>query len=136
MSDIPWATAWYGQTQSIWLTPSPQTFLDINDLQKPIQALHLTRVTLDEPLLIPFTRASMGEQNWSQVLLATQELMLQNPQAKAFIEGKGPLRLNLPVRTADGVATTLPLHYMQMVKGTGLTEQILLTAREHSPKGE
>jgi hypothetical protein len=76
----------------------------------------------------------MGDQNWSQLLLGTQELMLRNPQVKAYIDGKGPLELKLPVRTADGVETTVPLHYLQMVKIAGLTEQILLTARKDSPK--
>ena len=48
MSDIPWAVAWYGQRQCVWLTlkctpdaKDPSTredFFAINDYQKPINA--------------------------------------------------------------------------------------------------
>jgi len=37
------------------------------------------------------------------------------------------------VRQASGTPATFPLHYWQL-GGLGLTEQFLLTAREHWPK--
>ena len=43
MSDVPWAVAWYGQRQCVWLTLNAQDdFFAINDNLKPVQALYLT----------------------------------------------------------------------------------------------
>jgi len=51
MTDMPWATAWYGDRSSIWLTLNPaQDFQAINDYQAPIHALYLTQITLDRRL--------------------------------------------------------------------------------------
>lgn len=58
MSDIPWAVAWYGDRQSIWLTLNAnadpknpvewqESFFAINDALKPIHALYLTPRFLD-----------------------------------------------------------------------------------------
>ena len=48
MSDVPWAVAWYGQRQSVWLTLNYQDdFFAINDYLKPVQALYLTPETMD-----------------------------------------------------------------------------------------
>jgi hypothetical protein len=48
MSDIPWATAWYGQRQCVWLTANGlQEFYTINDFQKPIQEIYFSAVTLN-----------------------------------------------------------------------------------------
>lgn len=58
MTDIPWATAWYGDRKSVWLTlnatADPQkpvewqeSFFAINDLLKPVNALYLTPRSLD-----------------------------------------------------------------------------------------
>jgi hypothetical protein len=57
MSDVPWAAAWYGNRQCVWLTlnalPDPSTpnsrenFFAINDFEKPINGLYLTQKTLD-----------------------------------------------------------------------------------------
>lgn len=47
MSDVPWAVAWYGQRQSVWLTMDYQDdFFAINDYLKPVQALYLTPETM------------------------------------------------------------------------------------------
>lgn len=54
MSDMPWAVAWYGREQSVWITLSvsdPRTgddFFSINDLKKPVKGLYLTHLTLDQ----------------------------------------------------------------------------------------
>jgi hypothetical protein len=54
MSDMPWAVAWYGRNQSVWVTlrvQDPQTgedFYSINDLKKPVKGLYLTHLTLDQ----------------------------------------------------------------------------------------
>jgi hypothetical protein len=57
MSDVPWAVAWYGNRQCVWLTlnaaPDPnesnsqENFFAIYDYQKPIRALYLTQKTTD-----------------------------------------------------------------------------------------
>lgn len=48
MSDVPWAMAWYGQRQCVWLTLNAQDdFFAINDYLKPVQALYLTPVTMN-----------------------------------------------------------------------------------------
>jgi hypothetical protein len=51
MSDVPWAVAWYGQRQCVWLTLNAKDdFFAINDYLKPVQALYLTPVTMDSKL--------------------------------------------------------------------------------------
>ena len=77
MSDIPWAVAWYGQRQCVWLTlkctpdaKDPNThedFFAINDYQKPINALYLTPQTMDARFLTQWIRA--GEQSWGSFIL-------------------------------------------------------------------
>ena len=77
MSDVPWAMAWYGQRQSVWLTlkatadaSDPTThedFLAINDFQKPIGALYLTPRTLDARFFSEWIAA--GETSWGSFIL-------------------------------------------------------------------
>jgi hypothetical protein len=48
MSDVPWAVAWYGDRQCVWLTLDAQTeFFAVNDYVKPVQALYLTPQVMD-----------------------------------------------------------------------------------------
>ena len=52
MSDVPWAVAWYGQRQCVWLTLNAQDdFNAINDWMKPVLALYLTPETMDSRLV-------------------------------------------------------------------------------------
>ena len=77
MSDVPWAVAWYGQRQCVWLTlkatpdaSDPNThedFLSINDYQKPIAALYLTPRTLDARFFSEWI--SGGELSWGSFVL-------------------------------------------------------------------
>ena len=77
MSDIPWAFAWYGQRQCVWLTlkctpdakdpSSHENFFAINDYQKPINVLYLTPETMDARFLSQWVRA--GEQSWGSFIL-------------------------------------------------------------------
>ena len=77
MSDIPWAVAWYGQRQCVWLTRRcmPETkdqathedFFAINDYQKPINVLYLTPQTMDSRFLSQWFRA--GERSWGAFIL-------------------------------------------------------------------
>ena len=62
MSDVPWAVAWYGQHQCVWLTLDVQDdFYAINDM-KPVQALYLTPRTMDGKFASDWMRA--GEHSW------------------------------------------------------------------------
>lgn len=48
MSDAPWAVAWYGQRQCIWLSKTwDEDFYAVNDFLKPVRALYLTQITMD-----------------------------------------------------------------------------------------
>lgn len=51
MSDMPWAVAWYGNRQCVWLTDDRDSFFELNDYIKPVSALYLTRLTMDSHLL-------------------------------------------------------------------------------------
>jgi hypothetical protein len=77
MSDIPWAVAWYGQRQCVWLTlkctpdakdpKGHENFFCINDYVKPIRALYLTPQTMDARFLTQWIRA--GELSWGSFIL-------------------------------------------------------------------
>ena len=77
MSDVPWAVAWYGQRQSVWLTLKctadsrdrsvHEDFFAINDYQKPINVLYLTPRTMDARFLSQWIKA--GEQSWASFVL-------------------------------------------------------------------
>ena len=87
MSDVPWAAAWYGQRQSIWLTQTLQPeFFNINDYQKQISILYLTRVTTDRRFASQWIIGT--EQTWGTFIL---DCILRN-QVPAFF----PLRKTQP----------------------------------------
>jgi hypothetical protein len=74
MSDVPWAVAWYGQRQCIWLTLDAQdSFFAVNDYIKPVQALYLTPETMDGKFLSDWVRAH--EYSWGSFIIAS---VLQN----------------------------------------------------------
>lgn len=70
MSDVPWAVAWYGNRQSVWLTRDTRAdFFAINDTQKPIRGLYLTPQTMDSRFLSQWVKA--GERSWGNFILDT-----------------------------------------------------------------
>ena len=110
MSDIPWAVAWYGQSQSVWLTLDCQaSFLTINDYEKPIQALYVSRMTLDGRFLPQMLRE--GDRAWGPFIL---NCLFRRTQGK------------------NGPPPGFPLQFWQ----SGWPDQFLLTFREHWPRGE
>jgi 4-amino-4-deoxy-L-arabinose transferase-like glycosyltransferase len=142
MSDIPWAMAWYGQRQCVWLTEKIQPdFSDINDLQKPIMVLFLTRVTLDSRIISDWLAA--GAESWPNLILETVPYLTQRDA-----EGKDnwPKRVELRVRQmnestqsspmnlgAQGLRISyLPFHYWQR----GWSEFITLTTRDNPVANE
>lgn len=68
MTDMPWATAWYGDRTSVW-TPmdAQQSFYEIHDQHKALSALLLTPLTTDAQ----FRRQILQSRNyeWSRLVL-------------------------------------------------------------------
>jgi len=95
MSDIPWAVAWYGKRQCVWLTlnankdpkdpDSQENFFTIYDYQKPIQALYLTPQTMDSRFLSQWVRP--GELSWGSFIL---ESMVRHEIPPGFPLRKAP----------------------------------------------
>jgi hypothetical protein len=68
ISDVPWAVAWYGQRQCLWLTLDAQSeFLDFNDYQKTISAIYLTPVTTDSRIFSQMVW--VGDKSWGTFFL-------------------------------------------------------------------
>jgi 4-amino-4-deoxy-L-arabinose transferase-like glycosyltransferase len=68
MSDIPWAIAWYGQRQCVWLTANGRRdFFEISDFQKAVNGLYVSTRTTDSKF---FSNWFVGEnQGWGAFLL-------------------------------------------------------------------
>jgi hypothetical protein len=110
MSDIPWATAWYGRRQCVWLPANGlEGFYAINDLQKSIQELYFSPLTLNSMALTQLTRRTSSS-NWDGFVLETV--------ARSQME-------------IGGVPKGFPLHYPQ----PGLPYQFVLTYRQHEIGG-
>jgi hypothetical protein len=80
MADIPWAVAWYGDRQAVWLTGNADSqFFAIHDYIKPIRALYLTPETTDSRFLSQWVRP--GEKSWPSFVL---EFMLRRQAPPNF----------------------------------------------------
>jgi hypothetical protein len=137
MSDTPWAMAWYGQRQCAWLPPIMQPdFFDINDLEKPIQVLFLTKVTLDSRLITDWLAA--GTESWPNIILETIQYSTQRDaegkdvwpkrvelRARQLSESTQSSSLNLGMQSLK--ISNLPFHYWQK----GWPDFIILTTREN-----
>ncbi len=53
-SDMPWATAWYGNRNTLHLPVTLDEFYDVNDFVRPVRGLYLTHVSRDQPYLRGF----------------------------------------------------------------------------------
>ena len=79
MSDVPWAVAWYGQRQCVWLTLNPQSdFFAINDNLKTVQALYLTPLTTDGKFLSDWV---LNDRVWGDFVIVG---VLQNQTPRGF----------------------------------------------------
>jgi hypothetical protein len=95
MSDVPWAMAWYGQRQCLWLTlrcsPDLKTpsihedFCAISDYQKPINLLYLTPQSLDSRFLTQWFK--VGEQSWGSFIV---EVVMKRKVPEYFPLSKSP----------------------------------------------
>ncbi len=86
MSDVPWAVAWYGKRQCMWVTLNAQDdFFAINDYQKPVKALYLTQQTMDSRFVSEIFRA--GEHSWGSFII---EALLRSEVPAFFPLKKAP----------------------------------------------
>jgi len=80
MTDIPWAVAWYGDREAVWLTLNAtadptnptewqESFFAINDVLKPIHALYLTPRSLDARFQTDWVRG--GQVSWGRFIMGT-----------------------------------------------------------------
>ncbi|NBV24948.1 MAG: hypothetical protein EBS05_23890 [Proteobacteria bacterium] len=51
MSDMPWAVAWYGRCDCVWLPSNVAEGFAAVNRQRPVNALYLTAITLDQRLV-------------------------------------------------------------------------------------
>jgi len=71
MSDIPWAVAWYGDRDCVWLTRNVQPdFYTLNDQFRPIRGLYFTEATTDQRYVSRVFASN--ESNWERFVLAMQ----------------------------------------------------------------
>ncbi len=149
MSDIPWAVAWYGNTQCAWLTTAPQTdFFAINDYHKSVESIMLSYVTLDSHHFTEFSAGWGKMANFVQMDQIITELVISrirqsglanvinlNPllgDARAILghdlvaPDQWPRPINVPTGVAGGGASTLPFRYWQR---SGLPYYWLFTTR-------
>jgi hypothetical protein len=68
MSDAPWAVAWYGQRQCLWLTLNAKSdFYAINDYLKPVKGIYFTSLTMDGKFLSDMARGNDDE--WGRFII-------------------------------------------------------------------
>lgn len=87
MTDAPWAVAWYGNRQAVWLTLDTQgEFYTLNDYIKPVGALYLTPVSLDAKFLSEWVRGG-SERSWGELVVSSiikEELPRGFPLVKSY----------------------------------------------------
>ena len=114
MSDVPWAVAWYGQSQCVSLALNVRVdFFALNNYLKPVSALYLTPQTVDR-----WTQSG----DWGNLFLQTIRVLPGDTS-------KYPLPLHFNWSQRDGSEVQFPLTYLQ----AGWPMQLLFTVREHWP---
>jgi hypothetical protein len=68
MTDMPWATAWYGDRVSIMLPKDLDDFYAINDYKQYISGMYVTMLTRNKPFVSGLIHGP--EQSWSSILLS------------------------------------------------------------------
>ncbi len=66
ISDMPWATAWYGDRVSILLPKDVDEFYEINDYKQYISGLYITTLTSDKPFTSKLLMGS--EKTWLPII--------------------------------------------------------------------
>ncbi len=70
MSDLPWAVAWYGNQDCVWLTQTVQPDFYAFNNRWPVSALYFTEATTDHRYTARALNAN--ELNWERFMLAMQ----------------------------------------------------------------
>ena len=85
MSDMPWAVAWYGRRQCVWITRNfRKDFFTINDEMKPIQALYLTPRTTDSKFLAQMIKDRDGWGRFTLECFTKGEVMTGFPLTRMY----------------------------------------------------
>lgn len=66
-TDMPWATAWYGQRTSVLLPQTIEEYYEISDYKKYISALYITTITKDRPFVSSILEGP--EKSWMPIML-------------------------------------------------------------------
>ena len=66
VSDMPWATAWYGGTTSLYLPVNVDEFFEVHDNLHPVNALYFTTLTRDKRYHSDLVRGSYA--SWRPIL--------------------------------------------------------------------
>ena len=77
MSDVPWAVAWYGNRQSVWLTlDSRAQFYQLTDYIKSVRALYLSPQFLDSRYYSQWVTDRHGEGSWGSLVIQTTTVQM------------------------------------------------------------
>jgi 4-amino-4-deoxy-L-arabinose transferase-like glycosyltransferase len=72
MSDVPWAVAWYGDRQSVWLTLDARgQFYKLTDYIKSVRALYLSPEFLDSHYYSQWVVDRHGDGTWGSLVIQT-----------------------------------------------------------------
>jgi hypothetical protein len=87
-TDMPWATAWYGDRISIWLPTAPTEARELIDLAKsnqtPVEGFYVTPYSFDQPLYSKILR-SPEYGKWAPLILGSMMEPVAGMEAKAAI---------------------------------------------------
>jgi len=89
-TDMPWATAWYGNTSSLLLPATLREFYEIHDLKKRVSGIYFTTLTRD----LPYTRTLMTGPYSTWFPIFNERLPVNFPLGEAFfLSGRDQLFL-------------------------------------------
>ncbi len=97
-TDMPWATAWYGQRNSLQMPITIDDFYEINDYNKRISGLYVTTITRNKP----FVRSLLtgADSTWFPIL-------------EGRIPGDFPLTQGFPIGNRDQIFLTDRARWME-----------------------
>ena len=79
MSDIPWAVAWHGKRQSIWLAMNAINDFNLINDQKSVKAIYITQVTMDARLTSTLVKGP--DRAWGRFII---DALIKNELPKNF----------------------------------------------------
>jgi hypothetical protein len=108
-TDMPWATAWYGDRMSMLLPRTIDQYFDVDFMNvgenySPIRALYLTRITSDRPFSSVYDRNERGWLNflmgappaqfpsWKSYELIAGEMLILDPSRKFVLDNSAKVK--------------------------------------------